>query len=190
MRRLGAFAPCRRPARHHRRFRLAVQNFFTELGGILRAGQTGDRHGDKISVTQVSSTVGVGAAHGLGHHVDRLVGVRRPQVERLEHVQHFDQRHSARAGRRDRQDRESAEAALQRRADFRLVLLEIAERDQAAVLLHRRCDGLGDRAAIESVRAALGDQPQRVREFGLLEDFAGLVKLAVAQEDPAALVES
>ena len=94
------------------RRRHVLQDFLAELSRILCARQTCDRHGDKVSVTQVSSAVGVGAAHGFGHQVDGLVRVRRAQVEGLEHVQHLEQRHSARAGRRDRQDRESSEVTL------------------------------------------------------------------------------
>ena len=76
-----------------------------------------------------------------------------------------------------------AVSAAQRPALYGAILREIVDADQAAVPGHVICDPAGDRAAIESVGAVLGDDLQSRRIVAVDETISGLRYFAVRQVD-------
>src|ERR1700686_3828224 len=104
------------------------------------------------------------------------------EIETFEDVQDFDQRDSSGRWRRGADDVVAAMGAADGLRFFDLVGGEVFGGDQASILMDGRGKFAGHGAVVKIV-GVLGDAFQCVREFGLLENFAGLIEVSVAQKN-------
>ena len=101
----------------------------------------------------------------------------------FQHPQHLQNPDAAGTGRRRGDDPVSAIGSGQRRALDSGVVLQIGQRDQAAVAGHRFGEFLRRLAFVEFLRAVLRDAVQRARELGLRQSVAGVPISPVLLED-------
>ncbi len=107
------------------------------------------------------------------------------EASRFEEGQHVKDAEAAGAGRRRRDDGAAAIGARERRPLEGPVLFEVFEGDQPAVGLHVRGDELRGFPFIEIAGAPLHETPEGSGQLRLPEDLAGLIVLAVSEEDAA-----
>ncbi len=137
----------------------------------------------ELRIRDVAEHVRVGELLRLDHHVHRLRARQAVLAERvlLHDVEHH-QRRDALGVRRQLVHRPPAIRRRNRIDPLGLIVLEVGGRHRAALGVGEREDRLGRLALVEAGRTFRRDQPQRVREIGILEHFAGLGRAAVWQE--------
>ena len=142
--------------------------------GVVDGQQFGERHLHEVRIADGGRVVREPALHRLGGQVHVARRQRRVlrQVERAEDLQDLDERDAA-DGRRRGDDVESAVPAPHRLALDRPVGGKVGFRDPATLRGHLRHDRCGECAAVEHVRAALGDGAKARPEVGVLQRVAG-----------------
>ena len=106
-----------------------------------------------------------------------------PEIESFKDVQHLHHHHATRARRRHADDFVTAVAAANRFAFERLVIVQVLERDDAAILLHEVDDQARGLAAVKLVLAVFLDTFKRVSEVRLLPGVAELIKRTVFSQE-------
>ena len=144
----------------------------------LRIGlrhQPRERRRDGGGIAQEGGAVRIGALHRLDQEMrpQHAVGTELAAAVAFQDVEHLDQHHAARGGWRHRDDVVAAIAPAHRRAQQRLVVLEIIARHDAAFGPHRRDQLVGDGAFVEGARAVAGDRRQGVGQIALHQGVAG-----------------
>ena len=171
-----------------RRRRLVGIYLGADRGGVILGEQALKRVLHESGVAQIAVAVHEGVAHRLGHEMDRLgrAEAERPHVVALEDVEDLAHRDPARARRRCRQQDVAAIAAAERRSLGRRVMGEVPGGENAAIRLARLGDRARDRALVEGIGPALGNELERRRELLLDETVARLEGRAVGlEENPA-----
>src|ERR1051326_3430419 len=132
---------------------------------------------EKIWIAHELAAIGVEAALAFGDVMNRgsRSGARFFISRALEHAEHLQHSNPAGARRWRRDDVVAVIAACQRLPFGHLIILEVFQRDQAAVGLHRGGEALCRFAFIKIVSALLADALQSGCEFRLCEIVARLV---------------
>ena len=169
-----------------RRRRLVGQDRGADARGVVLAQQAIERIADEGRIAEIGVAVDEGVAHRLDHQMNAGGRMKAEpfEVVAFEDVENFAQGRAAGGGRRGRDEAKAAIVAGERRRLADAVGGEVGGGQDSAVGAHRRVDLLGDRAAIEGVRALVGDRLQRRGEVALDQAVAGLERRTVgAQED-------
>ena len=192
MRGLRAFVARRVAGLDLRAGRGAVRDGLAQPRNVPRVEQAGDGHLHEIGIAEVLRAVGEVAPHGFGEevHGGGRPGARFLVARAFEHAEHLQDADAARARRRRREDAVAAVLALERLALHYLVILQVGQRDQAAVAFHVRRQQPRRLAFVETPGAVAPDAFERARQFRLHQEFTRLVILAVALEDARGLGEA
>ena len=152
-----------------------------------------DRHADEVRVAEVAAAVGERVARGLEVAVQRLRAVGAQGRVALEDVQRLADGRAAAGRRAHAPDVQALVVDLGRRALGRAVAGDVGLGDQAAspvVVGSRRGrralrgvgDRLGDRAAVEALRAVARDPLVRARHVRVAQGRADVLRRAVGIE--------
>ena len=137
-------------------------------------------HGHALAVCEVKLAVGKGAFLGFNEQV-QVVGtvvVKRPEVVALQDLEHL-QRHESLGRRRQLVDVVAAIGDMDGIDPIRGVVLEIAQSEGATRLLRTTHQLFRHLAAIEELRAPLGDAAHCARQVRLPEHFTRCRRPAV-----------
>src|SRR5258708_6880950 len=153
-------------------------------GGVLFVDELRDGNFGEIGIAHEVGAIVENAAEGFGFEVDGLGGAvaQFREVEAFKDIEDFDERHSAGRRRRNADDVIATIGAANGLTFFDFVGGEIGGSYQASALVDGRSQFAGHGAVVKVVRLS-GNAFQGAREFRLLEYFAGLVVVAVAQEN-------
>ena len=155
---------------------------------VLLVDQLRDGNIRKVRIAEEYRAVKERTAIRLGHQMQMQGGVAlgRVQVETFKNVERLNQRDAAGGGRRRTVNVISAIGSMYGRALDDLVIGKIGGGNETSALGDCRGDLVGQRAAIKLVRIAR-DALQGTCQLRLLQDFARLIKSAIALEDPLGL---
>ena len=156
-----------------------------DAGALLRRIILGDqrrnRGADKGGIAEIARPVGIGALHGLDHHMQRRDRALLHVLHRkaLEDVQGLQQHDAAGRWLRHRDNVIAAIAAADRRPDDGLIRFQVVRRHDAAGVADRLHELGRDRTLVKSAWTLFGDRCQRRGEVGLDQPVAFAQRRAV-----------
>ena len=153
-------------------------------GGVFLVDELRDGNFGEVGIAHEVGAIIEGAAKGFGFEVNGLGGAVAGfrEVEAFEDIEDFDERDSSGRWRRRADDVVAAIGAANRLALFDFVGGEVCGGDKASAFMNGRSQFAGHGSVVEGV-GIFGEAFEGAGEFRLLENFAWLIVVSVAQEN-------